>query len=164
MALSLETAGFLWWVCEERKARTVCDLGSGFSSFVLRLYADSRPGVVVHSVDDDVYWLNRTTWYCRTQFDREVDGFLTIDEWEADATGYDVILHDLAGGAARNHWAAKAVERLNPGGVVILDDAHNYSHHRAYSAVCRDYGLTMLDVFSQTIDQIGRFAACGVKP
>lgn len=58
MAVSLETSQFLYVLAKAVKARRILDLGSGFSSYVLRLYSiDAGSDTVVYSVDDDKGWL-----------------------------------------------------------------------------------------------------------
>jgi hypothetical protein len=47
-------------VASEDHAKRLLDLGSGFSSYVLRAYAAGVPGAVGWSVDDDPAWLEKT--------------------------------------------------------------------------------------------------------
>jgi hypothetical protein len=162
MAIAIETAAYAWWLCEDRKAVAVCDLGSGFTSYMLRCYADHAK-VVVHSVDDSSYWLNRTVGFCQAA-DFDTDGFLLTADWLAGDQMYDVIVHDYASGETRNKFAAHAATRLKHGGCVVFDDVQNYDHHHAFADVCRQHGLTFVDVFDQTVDEIGRYAGVGWRP
>lgn len=165
MAIPIETSAFLWWLCVETKAKSVVDLGSGFTSYVLRLYASQCDyPVVVHSVDDDPYWLERSVRFCEFHKGLDLDGFLSDDEWMASDQTYDVIVHDMASGDKRNEFAGHAADRLNAGGHLLLDDAQNHSHHHAFSDVCRYRGMTLVDIWAQTIEEAGRFAALAVKP
>ena len=60
-AISLPLASFVLTVCEAVDPVSAADLGSGFSSFVLRRFASERPaGLRVVSVDDDPDWLAKT--------------------------------------------------------------------------------------------------------
>jgi hypothetical protein len=59
-AASLELIATLWLLAEDSGARRIIDLGSGFTSFILRTYAAEHPGVEVWSVDDSAEWLERT--------------------------------------------------------------------------------------------------------
>ena len=53
MALSLETAALVLLLCEIKQPKTIVDLGSGFSSYVLRKWAQgAKHDVVVWSVVD----------------------------------------------------------------------------------------------------------------
>ena len=164
MAIPIETAAFLWWLCDATEAKAVADLGSGFTSYVLRLFAaQAADPVVVHSVDDDPYWLQRSVQFCEYH-SISVDGFMLDHDWLESEQTYDVIVHDLAGGDKRNEFAGHAARKLNPGGHLVFDDAQNHGHHHAFSEVCRSEGLTMLDIWSQTIEDAGRYAAMGVRP
>jgi hypothetical protein len=61
MALSPHTAALLYALCTLLVPKRALDLGSGFSSFVLRRYArDTAGSCIVHSVDDDAQWMDQT--------------------------------------------------------------------------------------------------------
>src|SRR5262245_35480678 len=60
MAVSLNTAIILYMFCEALVPKQIIDLGSGFSSFVLRSYASQSGNCMVYSVDDNQDWLDRT--------------------------------------------------------------------------------------------------------
>lgn len=161
MALPIETAAFAWAMCDQLEAVAVADLGSGISSHVLRRYAEGT-SLIVHSVDDDPYWLHRSQDYCSFMKD-DTAGFMSDTDWLTNSQTYDLIIHDLAGGGKREEFAAHALDRLNPGGVVIFDDAHNHGHHHRFAEVCRQRGMTLVDVWHQTIEEAGRYAAMGVR-
>src|SRR5262249_34193548 len=59
MAISIRTGAFLRILCEQVQPASILDLGSGFSSFVLRSFA-ATCGATVWTVDDDPAWLERT--------------------------------------------------------------------------------------------------------
>lgn len=162
MTMSVWTAALLWWLCDETKATRVCDLGSGFSSYVLRRYAEGK-SVEVVSVDDDDEWLARTGSFL-TGHDMDDGALVAFSEWRDASDKFDVILHDLAGGYVREATMRTAVGRLNPGGAVIFDDAQNRSHHKHIAHVCAAADLVLLDVWEATLDAIDRFAALAVAP
>ena len=58
-SLSLELARIILEVTSEDHAKRLLDLGSGFSSCVLRAYAAGVSGAVMWSVDDDPAWLEK---------------------------------------------------------------------------------------------------------
>lgn len=152
MAASLRTSGYLWWLCDHLHAKKVCDLGSGFSSWVLR-----QTGAEVHSVDHSPEWLEITRGWVGG------DGYYTVDEWVTMPDRYQVIFHDLASGTERDAVTAAAVDRLALFGVVVFDDAHHGDHHAHAAEVCADRGLPLLDLWLQTTDEYGRHAIAGVN-
>ena len=156
-AVSLETAAMIWWYCDHIQAASVCDLGSGFSSHVLRAYAASADHrVQVVSVDTDADWLDKTIGFMR-ECD-EPGAFILLDDWLASDAQFDLIFHDIANGEQREALMATAAARLNPGGVLILDDAQNASHHAEMVRLTDELGWALLDTKQTTLDHIERFA------
>lgn len=153
-AVSLESAAMLWWYCNHVDARAVCDLGSGFSSYVLRQYAaNADHDVFVSSIDTDPEWMQRTAEF--------IDGsgeLLLWDDWMQSAAAYDVIFHDIAGGEFRESAMPVAADRLAEGGVLIFDDAHHPGHRAAMESACRERGWMLQSAHDTTVDEIGRYA------
>lgn len=157
MAASIETCAFVVWLCGQKKARRVADLGSGFSSFALREYAALTGGVHVSSVDDNKTWLKATANYLAGH-GLSTDGLIHSEQWRTQDGLYDVIFYDFAGGAVREEWMPVAVSRLAPDGVIVFDDAQHPSHHLKMAEVSRAAGLALFDIYQQTIDEVGRYA------
>lgn len=155
-ALSVETAALMWWTCDEIKAQTVCDLGSGFSSFVLHVYA-ATSGATVTSVDTDPEWLDKTREFLLSS-ESPAETLMMWDDWQKSDETYDLILNDLAGGKVRESANGPALDRLNPGGVAIFDDAQFSNHRLAMCVAAGERDLQMIDVWGATLDPIGRFA------
>lgn len=160
-ALSIETCAYVWWLCDQLEARSVVDMGSGFSSYVLRRYAANAPyPVEFASVDDDPGWMAKTVAYLDRQAIPSTN-LHTPEEWAALDGRYDMIVYDFSGGPARNEWMQPAVEHVTPKGVVVFDDAQNPLHHIHMCEVAQGR-LTLLDLYYQTLDQVGRWATIGV--
>jgi len=155
-ALSVETGALMWWVCDQIHAESVCDLGSGFSSFVLAAYA-AMSGANVTSVDTDPEWLDKTQGFL-TDVEAPTDGLMLLDEWQSGTDTFDFVLNDLAGGELRESTYGATLDRLNPGGVAIFDDAQSTSHRLAMCVAAGERDLHMVDVWGATLDPIGRFA------
>lgn len=160
MAMSIESCAYLWWLCDLKGARNVCDLGSGFTSYTLRQYAEAADhDVTVTSVDSDEEWLARSAEFCGNP-----DGFVVGLDWARHQIGpYDVIVNDYSGGVARDQFATLAASRVAYRGAVMFDDAHHAGHHDHMAEVCIGYDLTFLDIYHQTVDEVGRFAALGAR-
>jgi SAM-dependent methyltransferase len=163
MAINVFGAGLFWWACDQVRARSVCDLGSGFTSYVAARYAADNPGTVVASVDDEVHWLDRTRMFL-TRHRVSSDGLMRWQEWEKSGDTFDVIIHDFNCGETRNATMWTAAERLNPGGILIFDDAHHHLHHAEMAKVCEAHGWDFVPLYAATHDETDRFAAMAVTP
>ena len=152
MAISVETAAYLAWVCATTSPTRTCDLGSGFTSYVLQ----SFPATAT-SVDDDPVWLGRTREFLERS-GRPVDGLVEWVDWQAGSDTYDLIIHDFARGDLRNTSMWEAAERLNPGGVLIFDDAQHDGHAAEMRKVADFHGWEIVDLHDITVDLVGRFA------
>jgi len=98
--MRLETAAATCALVHATLARTVVDLGSGFSSAALRLARKAglvRPDVEIHSVDDDPEWLRRTREFLE-RTDLPTDN---LHLWHGFAarhrdSRFDVVLHETS--------------------------------------------------------------------
>ena len=157
MAMSFCAAGFLTWLCSDRKPRVVADFGSGFSSFVLRRYA-ARSGAQVISVDDSAEWLDKTREFLE-RYDLATDGLMLWDDWAtSDGPRLDLAFHDLASGDLRESSMWKIADRMRVGGLIVFDDAQHEGHMREMTAVGNAHGWS-LACLPETIDGNGRFEA-----
>jgi predicted O-methyltransferase YrrM len=160
MAVSWESARYLRDLCEAVRPARVLDLGSGFSSLVLRRYAAAAGHPVsVVSVDDDAQWLERTRDFL-AEHGHSGDGELRLWDDFAGAPGepFDVVFHDLAYGERRETAMTTAVSALSARGVIVFDDAQHLGHRRAAQRVAHDAGLATYSLYRRTLDGIGRFA------
>lgn len=157
MAVSHETAAVLAWFCHDRNPSRVCDLGSGFSSYVLR-----RVCADVTSVDTDPAWLEATRQFL-DRWAMDTTRIVGWDDWLGGTDLYDLMFHDLAQGDLREQAMWLAVERLAPGGLIVFDDAHHHTHRETMEAVIATHHLTFLDLRDVTLDGIGRYAIAATK-
>lgn len=153
-AVSLETAMYLWQRCADTRPYRVCDLGSGFSSWVLRHYAaNAGYPVTVCSVDTDPEWLAKTA-----EFIGDDAGLLLWNEWLQIEDTYDLIFHDIANGGFREMAMSVAADRLNEGGSLVFDDAHHDGHRTEMVRVAERKGWRLTSLADVTTDSIGRYA------
>lgn len=160
MAISLELGAFLQVMCALRRPQNVLDLGSGFSSLVLRRYAamapSPRPTVV--SVDDDPYWLERT------QRHLEASGLDSgrLQSWDsfrhADYMPFDLVVFDLGSMETRERIVGQVLERWLGAGVGVLDDAHMPSYRARARGAADALGRSSYSLRSMTRDAFGRYA------
>jgi predicted O-methyltransferase YrrM len=157
MAMSLETAAALAVLIEASGARRIADLGSGFSSFVVRKAA---PDAEAWSVDDSDDWIEVTRAYLREQ---EVDtGQLLSWKEFLDRTQqmrFDLVFHDLGSMETRIATLADAIRLVKPGsGWLLLDDMHMIGYAPGAWPALREAGFATYSLRSLTIDSLSRFA------
>jgi predicted O-methyltransferase YrrM len=159
-AMSLELAGVLDAICELLAPRRIADLGSGFSSFVIRRYADraERPPDAVVSVDDDVRWLDRTRDYL-TGHGLDASNVETWDTFSSRKDErFDLIFDDFSGFQVRVQTLGEVLERLAPDGMAVLDDLHTASFRSAVALETQARGLRTFSLRSLTRDRFSRYA------
>lgn len=160
MAVSWNTACFLHALADLRKPRRVVDLGSGFSSFVLRTYAASADHPCeITSVDDDAGWLTRTVDYLQ-QKGLSTDRLLTWKDFvkQLPADGFDLIFHDIGSMQMRAEVLPQVLNMVSTTGIVVLDDMHKPSYRREAHLQARQHGWTVLSAHRATLDGLGRFS------
>lgn len=157
------------WIAAYRETRpeqwVACDLGSGFSSVLLRMVG---PGTV--TIDGDSRWLAMTREELTS---RQLDHdclFVIDDSAVQDYAVYgamSLVLMDLGaipfrkgvGGAeSRLKYAPLAISLLAEDGVLVLDDWHNADYARRMTALLTAQGFTVTPL-PETTDEFGRFAA-----
>lgn len=158
MAASLEASTLLYRLCQANKYKRLLDLGSGFSSFVFRLYAKETPGVKVISVDDDSQWLLKTRNFLEAQ-NVPLEGMMMLDAFlSSEESEFDCIFHDLNFVEVRINYVSELLARLKPGGLLILDDVHKREYLMVVlERLTRQSGV-LYDLKPMTLDQFGRYA------
>jgi predicted O-methyltransferase YrrM len=164
MAISLELAALLLTLCSYRQPDRVLDLGSGFSSVVLRKYAQEAPGSLVVTIDDDAEWLHKTRQY----LEREGLPFGHLYSWDEFyrrgrfPMGFDVVLHDLGSMDTRLAVIPKVADLVATGGLLILDDFHKRRYRRQATSLLKARGFKVYSVRRYSLDYLHRFAALAV--
>ncbi len=156
MAASLETMSLLLALCRTSDVRSAVDLGSGFSSFVLRVWA-AESDASVSSVDTDANWLARTAAFLEQR--SSAPGRLSI--WPDAPRSVELVFHDLSGGELREQTMSKAVAMGTR--FVLLDDAQHRGHRKAMARACASAGVPLYSLRSMTLDGIRRFAMLAVR-
>lgn len=159
-AASLELVGLLVGLVQHTRPRRVIDLGSGFSSYVLRtLAAEAGAPIEVHSVDDSPEWLEKTRGYLRDKGVSDAGLFTWADFGAAGrAGGYDLVLHDMGFMDTRFATLDAVVDLARPGGLVLLDDMHKPDYRDKALARLGERGLRPLSLRRLTHDALTRFA------
>ena len=159
-AASIELAVFLDVFCLVGQPKAVADLGSGFSSYVLRSYANrSEQDVTTWSVDDHPDWLEKT----RAYLNEKGVGAENVLVWndflpQVGSGNLDLVLHDMG----RMEFRAETLERVltltRAGGHVILDDVHKGPYRKHVHKVLEEKGLEWLSLKKITCDDWARYA------
>jgi predicted O-methyltransferase YrrM len=158
-AVSLETAALLAALLEVHRPQRVLDLGSGFSSYVVRSYGDAGSEVV--SVDDSPSWLGRTRAYLEGRGSGR--GELVDAEWlRTEHPPFDLVFNDIGTMRFRSRWLPAVAGLVAPDGIGLLDDYHKYRYRRLARAHAAVEGARILSLRRWTIDDIGRYAALWV--
>ncbi len=160
--ISLELAYVLWFILTKQRPRQLIDLGSGFSSYLFRLYqrdCESAGGTCqVFSCDDDSLWLQRTSDFL-TSKRLSVSGLLLWDKLleEQRRVSPNLVLHDLGSSWVRLRTLPRVLELCNPNTILVVDDIHKPSIRQAVldsvQSRARCYDLAKL-----TYDRFGRYA------
>jgi predicted O-methyltransferase YrrM len=160
MAASLELSAFLQVFCQVGEPAKVADLGSGFSSFVLRRYAaTAATPCEVHSVDDHGGWLDKTREYLTAQGVSADNVWLWSDFISTIERGsFDMVLHDMGSMEFRASSLREVLTLTRKGGHVVLDDVHKPEYRRHVHQLLETLGLDFLSLKQITCDDKARYA------
>lgn len=173
MAPSLKTLRLLLSLCTP--GDKVLDLGSGFSSFMLRYYAPQLK-LKVFSVDDSETWLDKTIVYCAKQ-KVSVASFYTLEWFKEEIKGveemidvspglydpvlpFDVVFVDI--GITKNrpkYYPLILRDWCIPWSMVLIDDMHKGVLSTALHKELGHYDYIDIDVYHQTLDGFGRYCS-----
>lgn len=155
-AISLQVAAFLIAAVQNKNAKRILDLGSGFSSFVFR----RNPRCEVTSVDSNKKWLERTRSFLRKQ---RVDDtrLLTWDEFEviADIGYFDIVFVDIRPISRRVEQFERLLSLCSPGGVLIYDDYHKEHLRKPLKKKLNKSPVIYFNLMDLTLDEVGRYDA-----
>lgn len=161
-AISLELARFILEVASEDHVKRVLDLGSGFSSYVLRAYAAGVPDAVAWSVDDDPGWLEKTRAFLAseglsTEHLYNWSDFQTLASTNGPGP-FDLVVHDLSTVRSRHGTIRFVLRLVRPGGALVLDDmdVDAYRHH--VQSELDAAGAKHVDMRNKTLDSRNRYS------
>jgi predicted O-methyltransferase YrrM len=161
MSVSVELAVFLDVLCRLIEPDRILDLGSGFSSFVLRRHLASRDvGVhsVIWSIDDSPEWLEQTRVYLR-RHGLSTENLLTWDVLcRRPPEPFDLVLHDLGRMPVRQTVLEDGLVLCRTGGLLVLDDVHKPAYRAHAARVLKRAGLDYFSLRRLTLDSLGRYS------
>lgn len=155
MAPSMKTLELLLNLCVP--GMRVLDLGTGFSSYVLRHYAADLDIHVV-SVDDSSQWLYKTRDYC-TDHGITPSGFhlwqLAMN-WPVER--FDLVFMDLGKTKNRVNYYYDVLKNFCTEKTLLLcDDMHKPTLKQALEHELKAYDYINIGVIEQTKDEFGRY-------
>jgi hypothetical protein len=165
MAISLEASIFLYETLVTVQPKSVLDTGSGFTSYVVRRWAQDAglvSSVNIVSADDNASWLKRTRSFC-TKYGVEFGAFLLWDDIKGKSVAYDLISHDLGNKSVRAEALTDLLKLCAEGGTIIFDDMHKPELNARTQAACAAAKFSYVEVQKQTLDKFGRFQALGTR-
>lgn len=163
-ALSLETASYLYALCEFLEPRSILDLGSGFSSFVFRTYAAARPGASVWTLDDNPAWLGRSRAFVASS-GLGIEHFGIWSDYQLHPEPpFDLVLHDLGSMSTRLRTLPAVLNQCRAGGIVVLDDMHKEEYAPDALRVLIAGKFDWFNARPWTLDHYGRHAWVVSRP
>ena len=155
MALSLESAALVTVLCRLLAPKRIVDLGSGFSSLVIRLAA---PDAQLFTVDHSSWWLDATRQFLEAN-DVDSAGLFTWDEFRSSGeTDFDLVIHDIGSTfTLRGEVLPEVLQLPRPGGWVLIDDLQA-SQYRAKVKAAVQTGFEVYRLSHETMDWHGRHA------
>lgn len=154
MAISLEMSAFMYAFCNEYKFETLMDRGSGFSSYVLRLYAKIQDfPVEVYSVDNHEGWLEKTKLFLERN-NVSTDNLYMWDDFKGFNIKFDFILED-AKKKLRVETPKQLVNFAKNNGVILWDDAK--VHSGLIDNMRKKKKMDFYDTKKYTIDKYNRY-------
>ena len=164
MAISIRLAALLAFICEESHPKVIYDLGSGFSSFVLHLYASNcLPKPIVYSVDGDASWLEASQKFLKERH-LEVDAtqFYTFEDFcLADIKKGDLVLLDIfhTQDGSRAAVLEKLKHWIKDSTLIVVDDMSKLNYRQTVYTWAKNMNIACMDLLPFTQDIYGRFSS-----
>jgi len=158
-AVSLPLAAFMLALCRATEPSSVADLGSGFSSHVLRVYAgEAAHPVRVASVDDSPSWLEKTEEFVE-RLGHSPDGVVSWADFKQTGAGaFDIVLYDLGTMDTRARELETVLAGAKQGALVVVDDVHYAAYRRIVEERASERHFVAYDLEELTRDEYGRFS------
>lgn len=155
MTASLPFADVVGAWCRALRPRTIAELGSGFSSWVVRRW--SPAGAEVVSVDDDPVWLERSRAFVREEGLPEGE-FVPWEAFRGRGGTHDLVVWDFGDVRTRAAATPGAADRVAPGGALLFDDVHKHRLWKRARRLARRPEVEGYSLHALTLDEYGRYA------
>lgn len=156
MTVSLETAALLSALIRAARPQSILDLGSGFSSFVVREAAPHDATIL--SLDDSPEWLDKTRAYLALQGVPD-SRLMTFDDYtKSHHEQFALVFHDFGSMDTRERTIPWVLDRTRSGAICLFDGCHRTPYRYRLHEALRARGFTSYDLRRRTRDSYGRFA------
>jgi hypothetical protein len=168
-AISIELALVSWQILNKMQPKIILDLGSGFSSYLFRLYqsknANSKVSCLVYSCDDSEQWLQRTYDFLKNK-NLSTSGLFLWNEFLEKNSNVrpDFILHDIGHPRMRIQTLRVVIDMCHCGTILLLDDIQKENIRQAVLTHVKTKELRCYDLSKLTFDKFGRYAWLARKP
>lgn len=154
-AISVETLNYTINNLLNNKNISACDLGSGLTSYILRLFIND-----ITSVDDNQFWLQKTLEYCNANHKLHGE-FLMFEQWKILNKKYDLIIYDFSDRFTRIKEFENVLLKLKSSGLILIDDMHKQNMAQEIIKIANKNNLELISLKNETIDSFGRFSYLG---
>lgn len=157
-AISINTALYLYFLCDKFKPKRVLERGSGFSTFVFAYYKSKNPDVKVDTIETSNGWLNKTTNFVRS-YGFDADNYFLWRDFE-EYQKYDFIFEDTKTDL-RIETIDYVMDLMDDDGIIVFDDANRHnSREREYylEKKTEERNLHFFSLKKYTFDRFGRYA------
>ena len=157
--VSCEQAAFVLNACRVLQPRRLVDFGSGFSSYVLRKYAQESRQCMVWSVDDDEQWMLKTIQFLREQ-GLPTDGVMMAEAFftQHQNDRFDFIFYDLGNMRTREDYFERMLPLRSEQSMAMIDDVHKQDYRSFVVKVLKEQGIPYYNLKNITLDEYGRYA------
>lgn len=158
-AASLECCMYLLSLYDSLKPDRILDLGSGISSYCLRLFKKFHGfNTDIWSVDTDIKWLKKSREYSDAR-GLDPTNFITWDEFKDHTEPFDLIFVDIDMSPKRKLYFESVFNQFSKAGtIVMLDDMHKSIIGSPFDKLMKTKSYTESDIKAQTLDEFGRFS------
>lgn len=152
---SLQTYELLIDLCQSATG-TVIDLGSGFSSFVIREY--KTPRYMCVSVDTQKRLILTSARFPQALLLHDGEWYLWDEFIERMWMDTTLIFFKIGNTTSRSKYFRPVFDKyLHRGVKILIDDMHKTNIAADLQHILKDYSYNQVDVKDQTLDEYGRF-------
>jgi predicted O-methyltransferase YrrM len=159
-AIGVPTAVWLWTWIKTFRPRSILELGTGFSTYVIReCLAHYDIPCSVYSVDLTSRW-NKVTWAECERLGLSADIFMHYAAFkQKKREPFDLVFLDVEDTKTRLKMVNEVVGWVAENGTLVLDDYHMEHYGPRIKVLLETHGFFVTPHQSTTTDEFGRYIA-----